>query len=46
MEYFRRMKNTHQQISSEEINQELSTKFVEYKPKICKFYQIELRSFR
>jgi hypothetical protein len=37
MEYFRRMKNTHQPISSEEINQQLATKFVEYKPKICKF---------
>jgi len=37
MEYFRRMKNTHQRKTSEEINQELATKFVEYKPKICKF---------
>jgi len=37
MEYFRRMKNTQQRMTSEEINQELATKFVEYKPKICKF---------
>jgi hypothetical protein len=37
MEYFRRMKNTQQRMTSEEINQELATKFLEYKPKICKF---------
>jgi len=37
MEYFRRMKNIQQRMTSEEINQELATKFVEYKPKICKF---------
>ncbi|CAF2468341.1 unnamed protein product [Rotaria sp. Silwood2] len=34
MEYFRRMKNTHQKMTSDEIHQELTTKFVEYKPKI------------
>ncbi|CAF4574468.1 unnamed protein product [Rotaria sp. Silwood1] len=34
MEYFRRMKNTHQRMTSDEIHQELTTKFVEYKPKI------------
>ncbi|CAF3473703.1 unnamed protein product [Rotaria sordida] len=34
MEYFRRMKTTHQRMTSEEIHQELTTKFVEYKPKI------------
>lgn len=37
MEYFRKMKASHQKLTSEEINQELSTKLVEYKPKICKF---------
>jgi len=37
MEYFRRMKNAPQKMTSEEINQELATKFVEYKPKICKY---------
>ncbi|CAF1603823.1 unnamed protein product [Rotaria magnacalcarata] len=34
MEYFRKMKTSHQRLTSEEIHQELSTKFVEYKPKI------------
>ncbi|CAF1078610.1 unnamed protein product [Adineta ricciae] len=34
MEYFRRMKQTQQRISSEEINEELATKIVEYKPKM------------
>jgi hypothetical protein len=37
MEYFRRMKQTPQRMTSEEINQELAAKFIEYKPKICKF---------
>ena len=36
MEYFRRMKHTQQRLTSEEINAELATKYVEYKPKICK----------
>ena len=36
MEYFRRMKQTQQRITSEEINEELATKIVEYKPKMCK----------
>ncbi|CAF1061835.1 unnamed protein product [Rotaria sordida] len=34
MEYFRRMRKTHRTITSEEINQELQNKFIEYKPKI------------
>ncbi|CAF3678522.1 unnamed protein product [Rotaria sp. Silwood1] len=34
MEYFRRMRKTNQTLTSEEINQELQNKFVEYKPKI------------
>lgn len=37
MEYFRRMKNTQRKVTSEEINEEFSNKYVEYKPKICKF---------
>lgn len=37
MDYFRRMKQTQQRVTSDEINQELATKYVEYKPKICKF---------
>jgi len=41
MEYFRRMKNTNQRVTSEEINEELATKIVEYKPKICKFGNIQ-----
>jgi hypothetical protein len=36
MEYFRRMRITNRKVTSEEINQELKTKFTEYKPKICK----------
>lgn len=35
MEYFQRMRNTNRKMTSEEINQELKTKFIEYKPKIC-----------
>ena len=35
MTYFRRMKQTNQKVNSEEINQELAAKHVEYKPKIC-----------
>ncbi|CAF1242987.1 unnamed protein product [Adineta steineri] len=34
MEYFRRMKNTQHRATSEEINEELATKIVEYKPKM------------
>ena len=37
MEYFQRMRNANRKITSEEINQELSTKSTEYKPKMCKF---------
>lgn len=37
MNYFRRMKTTNQRLTSEEINQELADKHVEYKPKICEF---------
>lgn len=37
MEYFQRMRNTNRKITSEEINQELSNKSVEYKPKMCKY---------
>ncbi len=36
MEYFRRMRITNRKLTSEEINQELKTKFIEYTPKICK----------
>ena len=36
MEYFRRMRNANRKMTSEEINQELKSKFTEYKPKICK----------
>ena len=36
MDYFRRMKQTHHRVTSDEINQELATKYVEYKPKMCK----------
>lgn len=36
MDYFRRMKQTQQRITSDEINEELATKYVEYKPKMCK----------
>jgi hypothetical protein len=42
MEYFRRMKTTNQRVTSEEINEELATKIVEYKPKICKFGNIQI----
>jgi len=35
MEYFHRMRNGNQKMSSEEINQELRTQFIEYKPKMC-----------
>ena len=35
MTYFRRMKQANQKVTSEEINQELAAKHVEYKPKIC-----------
>ena len=38
MEYFHRMRNTNQKMTSEEINQEFETKFTEYKPKICKLF--------
>ncbi|CAM4887065.1 unnamed protein product [Rotaria socialis] len=34
MEYFRRMRKSNRKLTSEEINQELQTKFIEYKPKI------------
>ncbi|UJR33819.1 hypothetical protein I4U23_021243 [Adineta vaga] len=34
MEYFRRMKHTQQRATSEEINEELAAKIVEYKPKM------------
>lgn len=34
MDYFRRMKNNQQRVTSEDINQELASKHVEYKPKI------------
>ena len=37
MNYFRRMKTTNQRVTSEEFNQELADKHVEYKPKICEF---------
>ena len=37
MEYFQRMRNSNRKLSSEEINQELTTKSTEYKPKMCKF---------
>ena len=37
MKYFRRMKTTHRRMTSEEIHEELTTQFVEYKPKICEF---------
>lgn len=37
MEYFQRMRHSNRKISSEEINQELKTKSVEYKPKMCKY---------
>ena len=36
MDYFRRMKTTNQRVTSEELNQELATQHIEYKPKICK----------
>ena len=36
MDYFRRMKQTQQRVTSDEINQELAMKYVEYKPKMCK----------
>ena len=36
MEYFQKMRNSNRKITSEEINQELSNKSVEYKPKMCK----------
>lgn len=46
MEYFRRMRKTNQKLTSEEINQELKTKFIEYKPKICEstplFFSIDI----
>lgn len=35
MNYFRRMKQTQQKVTSEEINKELAAKHVEYQPKIC-----------
>ena len=38
MKYFRRMKTTSQRVTSEEINQELANKHVEYKPKICELW--------
>lgn len=37
MEYFRRMRKTNRIMTSEEINQELQSQFIEYKPKVCKF---------
>ena len=43
MDYFRRMKNTQQRINSEDINQELANKYVEYKPKICKLFDRNYR---
>lgn len=46
MDYFRRMKNTQQKVTSEDINQELATKYREYKPKICKFTSCEEKSYR
>ena len=36
MEYFRRMRKTNRKITSEQINEDLQSKFKEYKPKICK----------
>ncbi len=39
MEYFRRMKHT-QRLTSEEINEELAAKYVQYKPKMCKFSKL------
>lgn len=36
MEYFQKMRNSNRKMTSEEINQELSNKSVEYKPKMCK----------
>jgi len=36
MDYFRRMKNAQQSVTSEDINEELAAKHIEYKPKICK----------
>lgn len=35
MEYFRRMRINQKPVNSEEINEELTKKFVEYKPKLC-----------
>ncbi len=37
MDYFQRMRNSNRKVSSEEINQELTNKSTEYKPKMCKF---------
>lgn len=36
MEYFRRMRNNQRSLTSDEINAELTRKYVEYKPKVCK----------
>ena len=41
MEYFRKMKTANQRMTSEEIHEELSNKYVEYKPKICKIKRKE-----
>jgi len=35
MEYFQRMRHVNRRITSEEINQELKAKSIEYKPKMC-----------
>ena len=37
MNYFRRLKSSNQAVSSEELNDELATTNVGYKPKICEF---------
>lgn len=50
MEYFRRMKHTNHRATSEEINEEMATKIVEYKPKMCechhRFATLFIGSFR
>ena len=38
MEYFRRMRQHNRTVNSDEINQELTKKLGEYKPKICQCF--------
>jgi len=47
MGYFRQMRNTNRKLTSEEINQELKTKLIEYQPKICKLrnYYLKTKNF-